>query len=242
MIGVCSSMVREFGGVIDANEVELIELSLADTDFLRDDTLDRALKVKETYDVEFSIHAPYQNSAVERLRIKLSEPRPENLKVMKKVFEACDLIEARRIVVHAGDYFGEKSVTNVIKNLKEICRVGRDYEIALENLYTENGIRRVCETPEELLYVIENVGADNLCANLDFGHANIVARGTTIDHFLEVLDGHVGHMHVHNNFGVRDDHNPPDLGTIDFGRYRLNADYVVLEVKTFLRSPPFPRL
>ncbi len=237
MIGVNSAIVKEFNpsGVICAKEVKLIELSLADTDFTRDGFVERAVSVRDAFGVEYTVHAPYQNSSVERLRIRLSEIRPENLKVMERVFEVCDRIEARRIVVHAGDLVGslERSLRNVVRNLKVICRMGRDYEIALENLYTENGVRRVCETPDEMLYVLENVNADNLCVNLDIGHAFLCGR---LEEFLERLDGHIRHMHIHNNYGLRDEHNPMNRGLIDPKVVRFKAEVKILEVKNGTRE------
>ena len=133
MIGVNSRIVRELnpGGVVSAEEVDLIELSLADFDFLRNGVVRKALELKELYDVNYTIHAPFQNSPVEHLRVKLSEIRKENIDVMKKVFDVCEVLEAEKVVVHAGDVANsiEKSLKNVVRNLRELCRIGRDFEV-----------------------------------------------------------------------------------------------------------------
>lgn len=246
MIGVNSMIVKEFNpsGIVSAREVKLVELSLADTDFIRNGLVKKAVRVKDMYDTEFTIHAPFQNSAIEHLRVKLSEIRPENFKIMRKVFEVCDKIDARRVVVHAGDVIDnnmQKSLQNVVRNLREICKMGKDYEIALENLYTENGVRRVCETPEELKFVLENVNADNLCVNLDIGHAYLTHKQLNIpfESFFEELRDYIRHMHIHNNYGTRDDHNPLNRGLIDPKCINCKTDVKILEVKNGTREEVF---
>ncbi len=241
MIGVNSRIVREFnpGGAVSAEEVDLIELSLADFDFLRNGVVRKALELKELYDVNYTIHAPFQNSPVEHLRVKLSEIRKENIDVMKKVFDVCEVLEAEKVVVHAGDVANsiEKSLKNVVRNLRELCRIGRDFEVVLENLYTENGVRRVCETPDEILFVVDNASVENLSVNLDVGHAYLVHRQTNIplECFAELRD-YVTHMHVHNNFGVRDEHNPLNRGLIDLKVFKCRADTKILEIKNGTRE------
>ncbi len=244
MIGVNSMIVKEFNpsGIVSASEVKLIELSLADYDFTKNGFFRKALSVKESYDVEYTIHAPFQNSAVKHLRVNFAEIKPENFKVMEKVLKVCDLIDAKRIVIHAGDVIGDldRSLRNVVRNLRELCK-NKDYEFALENLYTENGVRRVCETPDEMLFVLENVGADNLVVNLDVGHAYLAGKqqGFLPEEFLEKLDGSIRHMHVHNNYGIRDDHNPPVRGLIDVRKFRCDADVKIVEVKNGTREELF---
>ncbi len=141
MIGVNSRIARGFnpGGVVSAEEVDLIEPSLADFGFLRNGVVRKALEVRELYDMSYTIHAPFQNSPVKHLRVKLSEIRKENLSVMKKGLRICEVLEAEKVVVHAGDVANsiEKSLKNVVRNLREPCRIGRDFEVVLENLYTE---------------------------------------------------------------------------------------------------------
>ncbi len=247
-VGINSMAVKEFNpvGFVSASEIRLIELSLAEVDFIRFDIVSRAKEIAEMFGIEYTVHAPFQNSAVEHLRIKLSETRPENVKIMERVFEVCRELEAERIVVHAGDLIDnvEKSLKNVVKNLKEICKIGRDFEIALENLYTENGVRRVCETPDEIILVLENVNAENLCVTLDIGHAFITQRqrGIPIEEFFEKLDGYIKHMHVHNNYGIRDEHNPLNRGLIDFSGLKVKTDTAILEVKNGSREEIFRSL
>ena len=99
-------------------------ISLAEVDFIRFDIVSRAKEIANMFGIEYTVH-PFQNSAVEHLRIKLSEIRPENVKIMEKVFEICRELEAERTVVHAGDLIDNigKSLKNVVKNLREICKI-----------------------------------------------------------------------------------------------------------------------
>ena len=52
---------------------------------------------------------------------------------------------------------------------------------------------------------------------LDTGHANIGShRGQRIFRFIEQFGQRIGHLHVSDNFGERDDHIPVGAGKIDF--------------------------
>ena len=52
---------------------------------------------------------------------------------------------------------------------------------------------------------------------LDTGHANIGnPGGRRILEFIEKLGHRIGHLHISDNFGERDDHIPLGAGRIDF--------------------------
>ncbi len=86
--------------------------------------------------------------------------------------------------------------------------------VALENLVL---------TPHDLVRdaaQLADLTARHGFANcLDVGHANIeaVAKGTeTIPGYIAGMGQRLIHLHLHNNYGVDDDHLPTDEGTLDF--------------------------
>lgn len=86
--------------------------------------------------------------------------------------------------------------------------------VALENLVL---------TPDDLVRdaaQLADLTARHGFANcLDVGHANIEATlksEATIPGYIAGMGERLIHLHLHNNFGVNDDHLPTDEGTLDF--------------------------
>ncbi|HIP62731.1 MAG TPA: sugar phosphate isomerase/epimerase [Archaeoglobus profundus] len=240
-IGINSMAVTEFGdGVVSAQEVKLIELSLAEFDFINNgyNVVSKAIELKNNYGIEYTIHAPFQDA--KSIRIDLTERDEKNFKVMKHVFEICNKLEAGYVVVHGGDVRSHHYIENLVNNLRVICKMASEYGIiiALENLFTnEIGIRRAGETPQELLQIVEDVGMDNLGVTIDVGHAYITAQqyGFNIKEYFDMLKDYIVHMHVHNNIGLKnepwDKHLPITVGEINYNEIPIKADNVILEVK-----------
>ena len=245
-IGINSIAVTEFGkGTVSAQEVELIELSLAEFDFINNgyNVISKAIELKNNYGIEYTIHAPFQDA--KSIRIDLTEKNEKNLKVMKHVFEICNKLEVNYVVVHGGDVKSQHYIENLVSNLREICKMASEYGIiiAIENLFTnEMGIRRAGETPQELLQIVERTRMDNLGVTIDVGHAYITAQqyGFNIKEYFNILEDYIVHMHVHNNVGLKnepwDKHLPITMGEIDFETLPIKADNVILEVKRGSRN------
>lgn len=74
--------------------------------------------------------------------------------------------------------------------------------------------------PELLRDVLDAVGARNLTACLDIGHAHCHSR-TTAMRWVEVLGNRIGYVHIHNNHGESDEHLEPYEGTLDVAEMLL---------------------
>lgn len=121
------------------------------------------------------------------------------------MIEIADEIEASTIVVHLEDRINGKSFKNAVKNIKLISKIAGDISIAVENLYTsERGIMRLVETPQETKALLDEVSMENVGVCLDVGHAYIASQmhGFNFKEFFDVLDGHIIHLHIHNNWGM----------------------------------------
>ncbi len=90
-----------------------------------------------------------------------------------------------------------------VKALKELCGYikGTDMNICLENLFTRY---TKCE---DLLALINAVGAGNLAICLDTGHLNIVAEDQA--DFIRKAGSHLKALHIADNEGKSDQHMMP---------------------------------
>lgn len=95
--------------------------------------------------------------------------------------------------------------------IQELCDIAKGYglTLALENLTNLNDITL---TAEDLLSVKELVNRDNLTLTFDCGHAHM--HGYDVVDFVQKLGKHIGHTHLHDNHGFRDEHLVPGRGTI----------------------------
>ena len=85
--------------------------------------------------------------------------------------------------------------------------------------YANEGITVVLEnivddTPEFLVRVHDEVDHPNLKLCLDTGHVNVWAK-SRIDEWIEAFGDRIGHVHVHNNNGLSDQHKGIHEGTLD---------------------------
>lgn len=252
-LGVSWNLIREFSknGILGAEEVELVEVSFADFNFLkRSDLLEQIKKIKESYDLEYTVHAPHQVSKC-GLNVDLGIAGSVEMKIMEKAIEKANMIGAEGLVVHAGDYHGTSSLKRGINCLKRLSRRSSDSGIylAVENVFTTPDQVRIGEFPEDLLYIVREVNEDSLCIALDVGHANITSKrfGIPLMEYFEKLRDFIRHYHVHNNFDVSsepwDRHLPLTVGKIDYNSLlRYLDENVILEVRDGSKEDVFRSL
>ncbi|MCL2664306.1 MAG: sugar phosphate isomerase/epimerase [Defluviitaleaceae bacterium] len=82
-----------------------------------------------------------------------------------------------------------------------------DFELLLENTLEEG--------PDILCGIIEGVGDPRFKLCFDIGHAGKSTSDVPVSRWVGSFAPHLRHVHVHNNYGVRDNHNPPGDGFID---------------------------
>lgn len=67
---------------------------------------------------------------------------------------------------------------------------------------------------EDLAALVDSFNDPHICACWDFGHANLMELKQT--EALRCLGSRLKCVHIHNNFGVNDDHSTPDTGNINW--------------------------
>jgi sugar phosphate isomerase/epimerase len=84
--------------------------------------------------------------------------------------------------------------------------------VCLENMFPRC---RAFVEPDEFMDILERF--PDLKLTLDTGHANIgTPKGQRILEFIEKFGHRIGHLHLSDNLGQRDDHLPLGSGIIDF--------------------------
>lgn len=241
-IGVSWNLIRDFfaNGILRAEEVELVEISFADFNFLkRKDLLEHMRRLREDYELDYTVHAPHQVSK-NGLRVDLGRGEDFDLKIMEKTVECAYSLGAKGIVLHGGDYHGTASINRSIKCLRKISRHCSNLGIylALENLFTIPEAVRIGEFPEDLLYILKMVNDENLHIALDVGHAYISSERFEIPllDYFEKLESFTIHYHLHNNFGISsepwDKHLPLTTGKINYPPFLKDLKgNVILEVR-----------
>ena len=117
----------------------------------------------------------------------------------------------RRIVIHDGYvpfvYFPEWFVEQSVRFWRDFLpEVPQDMTIALENVMDDG--------PDMLAAIMEGVNDPRLGVCLDVGHANTTVSKTPPLDWIAPLSPWLRHVHIHNNFGEWDLHNPLGEGNI----------------------------
>lgn len=84
-----------------------------------------------------------------------------------------------------------------------------DFTICIENVMEDE--------PGMMAEIAKEVDRPNVQLCLDVGHANCCGR-IPLSEWLRVMGPYLGHLHLHNNNGERDQHGPVREGTIDMAQ------------------------
>lgn len=155
-----------------------------------------------------SLHAPYYElfpCAIDPMI------RDAAMHRFTQALEICRRVDCRRMVAHSGYapqmYFPQWFVSKSISFWKEFAaRLPDDFELMIENVLDT--------VPEHIRDVCDGVGDPRVRICLDVGHANAYSQ-VAVEEWIRVLGGRIGHVHLHNNAGERDEHASLDCGSMD---------------------------
>ena len=146
--------------------------------------------------------------------------REASLQEMFNSLEVAAELGSRKVVLHPGHITGlgvyvmETAMAHANESLAAIINRAQELDlcVCLENMFPRC---RAFVKPDDFTEILERF--PKLKITLDTGHANIGSQGgQRIFSFIEKLGHCIGHLHVSDNFGERDDHIPLGTGTIDF--------------------------
>ena len=162
--------------------------------------------------LKITFHAPLMDLRPGALDDKI---RRTSIDRIKQVFDLAPYFHPLKITCHASfderyyvlgdDLWLEASV----KTWKELITLAEDNKtiIALENVYEKN--------PHILRRLFEALSSESICFCFDTGHFNVFSYEPLSVWFTE-LGRYLGHLHLHDNFGKKDEHLPVGCGTFPF--------------------------
>lgn len=176
-----------------------------------------AIKVFTKYDnFEIVLHMPYgvdNNIAT------------NSQEVMERLLDSIDFANCygvKKLTLHPGsviDGMERKDSTRIsAMNVQRLCDHASKYDmtIMIENLV---GNHELCLNEEELLEFFNLVNRDNCKFILDCGHYNVANKNKDLKDVVYKLKNYLVHLHLSNNFNLRDEHAPLDKGNINFKSY-----------------------
>lgn len=165
--------------------------------------------------LKITFHAPFMDLRPGALDDKI---RQTSVGRIKQVFELASYFHPIKIVCHASFderyyVFGDDLwLESSIKTWKELIAQAEDHKtvIALENVYEKN--------PDILRRLFDALSSESMCFCFDTGHFNVFSC-EPLSVWLKAMGKYVGHLHLHDNFGKRDEHLPSGNGTFPFEEF-----------------------
>ncbi len=179
-------------------------------------------KALSTKGLRATIHGPFMDmspgGADEGVR-SLTEEK------FSRLIESSKDLKPTAIVLHGGydeRYSDGDSTLWLEQSIKTWAPLALEAEsagtvLALENIFEER--------PDTLRDLVLEIGSPNLRVCLDAGHINLYSAVEMKEWFTS-LGPYIAELHIHDNFGVIDDHLPVGDGEIDFPLFfRLVGEY-----------------
>lgn len=137
------------------------------------------------------------------------------LRRFRQTLSAAQALGIRRLVFHGGFiphvYYPEWYVEQSVLFWREFLRqVPADMTLALENVMEPS--------PETLVSIAAQVDDPRLGLCLDVGHANTCVSAVPLMDWITPMAPWLRHVHLHNNRGDTDLHDPLDTGDIPMER------------------------
>ena len=164
----------------------------------------------------------------------LSEPGAagrETIGRLEKEIEATAILGSPYIVVHPVNiaWNRERKQEDYAVNMEFYAKLipvseRTGVRIAIENMFSHDGMRdRIaptgCSFPEDMIAYADGLRSDRFVCCLDTGHMNLHAVDP--GDAARALGDRLKVLHVHDNFGIKDNHCLPGAGTIDWKKFVL---------------------
>lgn len=177
------------------------------------DIKQKIISLLPSYNLELFVHAPLSDVNIASLNPKMRSLALQQISATIKIASELDL---KLVTLHPGYYsplgvLAKPKVKALCKeSIKQLGKLGKEHgiKIALENMPKQ--YFTLCWTLKELVELANN--EVELC--FDVGHANTTNE---IDNFLN-HPSEFADVHLHDNFGSKDEHLPLGKGNIDFRR------------------------
>jgi len=206
--------LAEFGDLLKSRRLDVeIMFSASTLDSLDFSRVEEPL-ASLGYTPRVSIHAPFVDlapGAVDPL------VRDVTLRRFAQVARVARALGAAVLVFHSG-YERWKYHLHPEIWLNASVQTWRTVLADLEGLPTRIAIENIFEdTPHNLVELAQKMNSPRFGLCFDTGHFNLFSS-ITLEEWLREAGGHIVHLHVHDNDGTADRHQPPGEGTFPFKR------------------------
>jgi sugar phosphate isomerase/epimerase len=162
--------------------------------------------------LKINFHAPFMDLRPGAFDDKI---RQVSIDRIKQAIDLAPYFHPLKIVCHASfdeNYYVSSDdlwLEHSVKVWKKLTALAKDYNtiIALENVYEKN--------PYILRRLFDALDSESVCFCFDTGHFNAYSH-EPLSVWLKELGKYLGHMHLHDNFGHKDEHLPVGAGTFPF--------------------------
>lgn len=219
---------------VDSIELYIPKLKLYNEGKLTKERVDELHDLLSTGSAHTTMHAPYFGELPnypKELIVDTAHMGSIQMSIMEESISLASDFGCSVLTLHPGKITGdrEKSFMRMVGNLKKLAIEAGNCGIIL-GLENKEGTdpTNLCCAVDEHLRAIREVNSPYLNATFDIGHANLTCGGDMgkLRDFVRGVNGHVAHVHVHDNNGVLaesyygDMHGAPGEGNIDFSVLR----------------------
>ena len=196
--------------------LEKYEVGLEAVQFAHPYYLDNRYEMVEEYkkelgeiyeDIDLIIHGPYADLSPGTRDYLIREITKHR---MNQAYEVANLLGASKIVYHNGytpkTYSYIEWKESAYNYWRDFTKAKKHMDMVVENVLDEN-----CELMEDLM---KRIGSNNFKMCLDIGHVNSYSKDS-IDKWLDIMGSSISHIHLHNNYGDKDNHRGINVGNID---------------------------
>ena len=198
--------------VLDRRVNPEVYLTGEDFDTLIPEELGRIAAALSENGCSTTMHAPYVDlnpGSAEQLI------REATLRRFHQLLDAAEILRPKVIVLHPGyDHWRygdsrEQWLKHSIDTWRELLdrAAGIGCIMAVENIFEEE--------PSTLKALFEAVDSPILRHCFDVGHWNLFVK-VSMDEWFAEIGSYIAEVHIHDNFGIKDDHNAIGEGNINF--------------------------
>ena len=148
---------------------------------------------------------------------------------IEEAYQVCEALGVKKMVVHTGwmpfIYFKEwQAQKGADFWQKFMSDKPADFTICVENVLDDE--------PYMLLDMMNRIDDPSIKLCLDIGHAHAVTSDDIpVETWIKELGPHIGHFHLHNNFGDGDTHGDFENGSMDMDSiFKAIEDYCSCDV------------
>lgn len=232
-IGLCNYYLNKYGLEQGARRMsehgyECIDFNFSDTETeyytaREEDFVSNMMKIKKALSKHGvtvnQIHGPWRSPVQDATE----DDRAERFGKMTKAMVMAKHLGAKYMAIHPLMPYG----VNSSDNPEEVYRINKKYFEALAKVGMGLGVTVCLENmpfksfplsrTEDILKLVNDIDSPYLKVCFDVGHAHIM--GESIYDSIKMLGDNLKILHVHDNDGETDAHQPPYCGNIDWSEF-----------------------